>query len=208
MAESQRILADGQPPVTPPAPTPREARIPESDPVAEWAEEAEAFERKRASARAELRRESRADVHQRQASDLLVELAARVSALEDRVGSIAEALAGLDTLANGTMQFSNAVTDKLEGLVTLANKVDAAVTTIRAVHAREVDSLRVRLASSEVMHGREVAMLSRQLSDTQHALDQVCNRHERARDNKRAAEATEAVVLQLHGLREDIAKNR
>jgi hypothetical protein len=51
-------------------------------------------------------------------------------------------------------------------------------------------------------------MLSRQLSDAQHALDQVCNRQARARDNKQAAEANEAVVLQLRGLREDLANRR
>jgi hypothetical protein len=207
-AESARLLSDPPEP-RPELAAPREVHVPESDPVAEWAADAEAFERQREKNRAELKRESRADVrHQRQTSDVLVELAARVSTLEDRVDTIAAALAGLDALASSSMSFSDAVTGKLQDLVALTNKVDMAVTTMRFVHEREANALRDRLAASEATHARETAMLTKQLADAQREIEARANIREAVVSRLEAAGAETHVENVVALVRQDLAERR
>jgi hypothetical protein len=209
LEQSRRILTDEQPPARPEPAAPREVQVEFEDDMDRWRREADEADQVRAAAKAAMRREEQADVrHQRQAPDVLVELAARVSTLEDRVDAIAEALAGLDTLANGTMTFSNAVTEKLEGLVTLTNKVDAAVTTLRFVHERECNALRDRLAASEAMHTRETVLLTKELADARREIDARAEIREHARTRMEVAGASERLENVVALVREDIAARK
>jgi hypothetical protein len=173
LEQSRKILADEQP-ARPAREVPiPEVPIPESDPVAEWAEQADAFDREREACRAELRRESREDrraaMRTRQDS---AELDQRLDAIEARLGALELVVSGLNGVADGAAQFSTATVARLEELAALANKVDAALTTMRYVHERECNALRDRLAASEALHTRETVLLAKQLADAQRELDQ------------------------------------
>jgi hypothetical protein len=204
-AESARLLSD-PPPRPEPAP-PREVQIEfEDDPVAEWAEKAEAFERQREACRAELKRESRADAR-RQTPDISG-FEARLTELEAKVDAIAEALAGLDTLANSTVTFSNATVARLEELQACAHKAGLALETMKQVHQREVDTLRDRLASSEALHTRETVLLAKELADTRRELDARADLREHVRTRLEVAGMNERVENVVALVREDLAERR
>jgi hypothetical protein len=207
LEQSRRILTNEQPARPEPEPE-REVRIEFESDMDRWRREADESDRQREACRAELRREHREDVRQRQAPDLLVELAARISTLETRVDAIAEALAGLDTLANSTMAFSDATVARLQELQACAHKAGLALETMRAVHQREVDTLRDRLASSEALHTRETVLLAKELADTRRELDARADLREHVRTRLEVAGVNERLENVVSLVREDLAERR
>src|SRR5262249_54030387 len=107
-AESEKLLRD--PPARPePAPEPpRKIHVVIGDPVQEWREAADAFERKCEEHRAEMRRgaQAREAAFGRRAwgGDAL---GARVAALQARPPAVERAVTGLGKLATAVVPFSN-----------------------------------------------------------------------------------------------------
>jgi hypothetical protein len=208
--ESRRILSDE--PRAPPAPRP-EAYTPVSiepvDAIAKWAAEADAADREREANRARMRREERAAeaaaLRTRQDS---AELEQRLSSIEARLDVIEQHLEAFNAVANGTMTFSNAVTERLEELASLANKAGVALETMRMVHAREVGALRDRLAASEASHSRETAMLVKELSDARREIDVRNNLREHAANRMAVAGVNETLENVVSLVREDIAARK
>src|SRR5262245_29406709 len=86
-AQSERLLREpAAPPATSPAPPPREAHVPESDPIQEWRDWHDARDRGREAARAQLRRETR-DAERARGADWWAAIEAHIE------GRIASALA-------------------------------------------------------------------------------------------------------------------
>jgi len=102
------------------------------------------------------------------------------------------------------VQFSNAAVERLNELAGLANKVDGTLTTMRAVHRREVDALRDRLAGSEAVHARETAMLVKELNDARREIDRRADIREHARNRMAVMDLDEKVENVVALVREDI----
>jgi multidrug efflux pump subunit AcrA (membrane-fusion protein) len=198
--ESRRLLKDDGRPVPPVAREP----LPEivfEDPLERYKREADAADAERA---AELRRQERASerITRKQANDLALE--ARVAELEARVDALEQAVSGFNGVADGAVQFSNAAVERLNELAGLANKVDGTLTTMRAVHRREVDALRDRLAGSEAVHARETAMLVKELNDARREIDRRADIREHARNRMAVMDLDEKVENVVALVREDI----
>jgi hypothetical protein len=192
-------------PGEPPSPEPPSFEIKFEGELERWKREADEFEAQRKAADAKRKREERADEAARLRAKQNNELEARVGALEERMSAVEQALAAFNSVADGAAQFSSATVARLEELATLANKVDAALTTMRAVHRREVDALRDRLASSEAMHARETALLVAKLSDAQREIDRRADIREHARTRMQVAGVNENLENVVALVREDIA---
>jgi hypothetical protein len=124
--ESERLLRDDKPAPRPePAPTPREARLPEIDAVQEWRDWHEARDQEREDERAEMRREQR-DAERERAAGWAAYVDSRIAA------ALAERQHELIALARGTLEFSNAVTARLQKMEQLIDKLDAAHAKLRA----------------------------------------------------------------------------
>jgi DNA repair exonuclease SbcCD ATPase subunit len=176
--ESERLLRD--PPARPEPAPPREVHVPEVDPVQEWREWHDARDREREANRA---------ANRRQADDPTLAgfaaIGSRLDALEERMAAVEQALAGLNALANGAAQFSNATVARLEELAACANKAGLTFETVRALHERQVEHLRNRLAASEAASARESAFLGRQLAEARRELDALHGKVDRERDRER-----------------------
>jgi hypothetical protein len=205
-AESRRLLeADGSPV---PPPVREDVRIPEPpDPVQEWREWHDARDVERQAAKAELRRKERA-MHTEYEAGVDVRLVELERRLVQRLAAVEQRLEAFDAVANGTVTFSNAVTERLEELASLAHKVDKALETMRHVHARECDALRDRLAASEASHSRETAMLVKQLSDAQRELDVRANLREHAANRMAVAGVNETLENVVSLVREDLRERK
>ena len=135
MAESRRILSDAPPARPEPAPAPvREVHIPASDPVREWAEEADAFERKCEAHRARLKREER-DAERARSTDW----AAYIDAHIER--RLAEHHEQFSELAKASAEFSDKVLQALDRLDGLFAQLSTKMTELRAaddLHRRGV----------------------------------------------------------------------
>jgi hypothetical protein len=201
---SRQLLRDrDKPPGAPPSPEPPPLVIETEE--ERWRREANEAIAQRA---AERRRQERASerIIRKQASDLALE--ARVAALEERMDAIEQAISGFNDVADGAAQFSSATVERLQELAGLANKVDGTLTTMRAVHRREVDALRDRLAGSEAMHARETAMLVKELNDARREIDRRADVREHVRNRMAVAGLDEKVENIVSLVREDIRERR
>jgi hypothetical protein len=203
-AESRRLLKDDgrtPPPVTAPEPPPIEFE----DAQTKWNRESEDFERKRA---AERRRQERASeqIIRKQANDLALE--ARVSALEERMDAVEQAVSGFNGLAEAAAQFSDAVSEKMHALEALTARLDRTLSNLREAHARETNGLRDRLAASEASHGRETAMLVKELNDARREIDRRADVREHARNRMAVMDLDEKVENVVALVREDIRQHQ
>jgi len=106
LRRSRELLSDDKPPVTPPAPAPRELPIPEPDPVAEWREWHDARAAEREANRAAMRRDARENARVLLALERIAALEQRIAELEASVATSDETLR---QLAAGAEAFSSAV---------------------------------------------------------------------------------------------------
>jgi hypothetical protein len=198
-AESCRLLED-EPPVMPPAPTPEPPPLVLEDALTKWRREADEAAAASVAARAKLKSQSQA----RDAGyDALMQ---HVAALERRLVVAEQSCAAFGSLANGCLDFSNAVSAQLREFDMLTKKLEATLSRARAAHQREVDSLRTQLMAHAAMHTREIALLTNQLTETKRALDQANAHRERTRDREHVAALGGHVENVVQLLREDIAK--
>jgi len=192
-------------PFGPPLPAPPPFEIKYEDAVEKWKRLANEDTRKREQADARRKREERADKVARIRAKQNNELAERVSALEERVSALELVVSDLNDAANGAATFSSNTVARLQELATLARKLDGTLETMRAVHRREVDGLRDRLASSEASHGRETAVLMAKLADAQREIDHRADIREHARTRMQIAGVNENLENVVALVREDIA---
>jgi hypothetical protein len=198
-AESCRLLEDKPPPEPPtPEPTPE---LPVPDPVRQWREQADEFERQRAAECAKLRAAS-TPTPWWAAHDVIMQ---HVTELGKRLVAVEKSIKSVNELARACTKFSDVVSARLHEIEDLTAKLDATLITLNGAHKREVDNLRLQIATSENMRSRELALVSKQLAETQHALDQATNRNERTRDRENVAALGEQVGNVVQLLREDIA---
>jgi hypothetical protein len=199
-AESCRLLEDKPPPEPTPAPEPT-PEPPVPDPVQKWREQADDFERQRAAARAKLRAAS-TPAPWWAARDVIMQ---HVAALENRLTTIEHNLAAYGELARACTEFSDVVSTRLHEIENLTVKLNSTLSTVRAAYEREVNNLRTQLATSENMRARELALVAKQLAETQRALDQANSNREHARNREHVAELGTQVGNVVQLLREDIA---
>jgi hypothetical protein len=180
----------------------------ESD-MMKWKREADEADRIRESNRAALRRQEEADrrAAMRTRQDA-AEVDQRLSSIEARLDALELVVSGLNGVADGAAQFSTATVARLEELAGLATKVDTALTTMRAVHAREIAALRDRLAAAESTSSRELAVVGRQLAQAQRELDQHKAGDENSRTRAQVADLSENVGNVVELLREDLQTRR
>jgi hypothetical protein len=188
---SRELLED-----KPPAPAP-EPVFENTDPVQKWREHADAFAQQRAAERAK----RRSAEHGAPWASVMQ----YVTALERRLANVEHNLATYGELARACTKFSDVVSMKLREIETLTVKLDATLSTVRSLHEREVGTLRAQIAASENMRSRELALVSKQLAETQRALDQATNRNEQKRDRENVSALGEQVGNVVQLLREDIA---
>lgn len=170
------------------------------DPVECWKREGTEQMRQRAAFKTAMRREER-EAQRARVQDLAAN-DARLAALEQRLAAAERSMTMVHELARGCVEFSNAVDTKLHALEALSARLDATLTSMRGIHERECKALRDRLASAEAMHGRETALLTRQLADTQRELDRLTDRREREHDRAERATISDNIVA----LRRDLAE--
>jgi hypothetical protein len=199
-------LLDGEPQPSKSPPVPEPPPFEFEDAQTKWNRESEDFERQRAASQAAMQREKRDAARMRTRQDLALE--ARVSALEERVDAIEQSLAGINDLANGTVQFSNAVQERLHALGALTDRLDRTLSDLREAHKRESDGLRDRLAASEATHARETAMLTRELASAQREIDRRADLREHVRSRMAFAGLDEKVENVVALVREDIREHR
>jgi hypothetical protein len=190
-------LLDDERPVTPPAPAPEPPPLVFEDALTKWRREADEAAAASAAVYAKLKSQSQAR------DDVLIQ---HVNALERRLIVAEQSCASLGTLANGCVEFSGAVRAQLREFDLLTKKLEATLSTARAAHQREVDSLRSQLMAHVAMHSREISLLTNQLTETKRQLDQATNYRERTRDREHVAALDGQVENVVQLLREDIAK--
>jgi hypothetical protein len=199
LEQSRRLLEDEP---CEPKPPPFEVKF--EDPMDRWRREADEAAAARVAADAERRAAEQAAADQRnaaakRASDLA--LAERM-ALEKRVADLENQVT---ELARGTMGFSDAATTGLRRLENFATKLDHILEKLKATHTRELDHLRTRLAANEALHGREVALLGRQLDDARKEVQAITAQHERKQYHADLVMTGNNVVELLQGVRKDLA---
>jgi hypothetical protein len=128
-----------------------------------------------------------------------------VAALETRLANIEHNLKAYGELARACTKFSDAVSARLHEIETLTVKLDATLITLNGAHKREVDNLRLQIATSENMHSREIALVAKQLAETQRALDNANASRENTRTREHVVELGTQVGNVVQLLREDIA---
>jgi hypothetical protein len=126
--QSRRLLSDDEPTPPPAEPERREVHIPEPDPIAEWKAWHDDRDAEREAARAELKREERADARAR-GQDWAAFIDARV---EQR---LAEYQARFDELADASVEFSQSVLKALTRLDDLCGDLDKKFDQLRELEA-------------------------------------------------------------------------
>src|SRR5262245_32479485 len=135
---------------SPVLPEPPSVEIKFEDAQTVWNRDADRASAARAAYKDERRAEERAAEDLRRAGAVQADdLEARVSVLEQRMDDVEQAIA---SLANGSVGFSDAASERLLQLETLTTKLDATLSTLRGVHRREVENLRSQLSASETAH--------------------------------------------------------
>jgi len=179
----------------PPAVLPEPAPIDFEDAQTKWNREAEAADAARRAYKAQARREEEraARTHARAVADA-ASIEDRLDALESRMDDVEQAIA---SLAQGSVGFSDAVTERLHAIEALVARLDNTLANLRGAHSREVEGLRSQLTASDVAHTREMGLVTKQLADTQRALDRAADRRER--EQLRAdIETTNGNIVELH----------
>jgi hypothetical protein len=199
-AESCRLLEDNPPPEPTPAPEPT-PEPPVPDPMQKWRADADAFAQQRAAERAKLQAAS-TPAPWWAARDVIMQ---HVAALEKRLANVEHNHAAYGELARACTEFSDVVSARLREIENLTVKLNSTLSTVRAAYEREVSNLRTQLATSENMRSRELALVAKQLAETQRALDQANASRERTRDREHVAELGTQVGNVVQLLREDIA---
>ena len=194
-----RELLEDKPPVTPSAPAPEPPLVLE-DNIAKWKREADEASALRQATRDAMQHQQRADTRTHG-----VDWWSAINLLERRLVAVEQTLTAYDALAHGVQKFSDAVSTKLHEIETLTLKLDATFKTMHAVHERQVENLRAQLANSEKMRSRELALVTKQLADTQRALDQASAHRERTHDREHVAALGAQVGNVVQLLREDLA---
>jgi hypothetical protein len=199
LEQSRRLLEDEP---CEPKPPPFEVKF--EDALEKWKREADEAAAQRAAADAERAAAEQARADQRnaavkQASDAA--FAERI-ALEKRVADLENQVAELSAAAMG---FSDAATTGLHRLENFAHKLDNILEKLKTTHARELDHLRSRLAANEALHGREVALLGRQLDDARKEVAAITAQHERKQDRDDIVATGNNVIALLQGVRQDLA---
>jgi len=192
-------------PFGPPLPASPPFEIKYEDAVEKWKRLANEDTRKREQADARRKREERADEVARIRAKQNNELEGRIAALEARVDALEQVVSGFNDVADGAAKFSSTVVERIEELGSLATKAGATLETMRAVHRREVDALRDRLASSEASHSRETALLVAKLADAEREIDHRAVIREHARHHAAIAGVSENLENVVALVREDIA---
>src|SRR5262249_38772889 len=89
------------------------------------------------------------------------------------------------------------IDNKLAGLQALLKRLSDGETTMLAKHEREYARLRDEFASERAMHGRELGLITKQLTETQAALARADDRRERAHD-RAEREIINNNIVELH----------
>jgi hypothetical protein len=189
IAQSRKLLSDDTPtssPSSPPRTLPVDIEF--EDPVERWKREGTESERQRAEAKAELRR---------QADDATsagwATVGARLDDLEQRLAAVEQTVSALYEVAPAAAEFSNATVARLEELAACAQKAGLTFETVRALHERQVEHLRNRLAASDAAAARESAFLGRQLSEARREIDALKGKVDRERDRGETDEKLERI---------------
>jgi hypothetical protein len=198
-SESCRLLED-KPPPEPLAPEPT-PEPPVPDPMQKWRADADAFVQQRAAESAKLKAAS-TPTPWWAAHDVIMQ---HVTELEKRLVAVEQSIKSVNELARACTKFSDVVSARLHEIEDLTAKLDATLITLNGAHKREVDNLRLQIATSENMRSRELALVSKQLAETQHALDQANTNREHTRTREHVAELGTQVGNVVQLLREDIA---
>jgi hypothetical protein len=199
IAESRRLLAEDAPARSPPpSPSPQRAlpvNIVFEDAVAKWKREADEADRERARAKAEIRREERADrrafFHRQQTA---VDIEQRVAALEARMDNMEAAIATLAEGMNGAATFSGNAAARFSDVETAFKALNTELDTMRAQHQSEYSALRDRVSGKETTAARERAERAEAANDARHnAAERIASR-EHGKTRQQLANLHEDVV--------------
>jgi len=191
-AEAMKTLSDDKssPPIAAPAPV-REVPLVFEDDVARWKREADEASARRQHEREKLQRQSRTAEQARTADRAAVDvLTAEVVALRHDLDEQVEAS---NELARGLRAFADAVDGKLGELGTLLKRLHAGEASMRARHEEAYSALRAEFAAERSMHARELALVTKQLAETQTALARAEDRNERKRDREQLASLNDGI---------------
>jgi hypothetical protein len=194
LEQSRRLLDD--------EPIKDKQSVPEPPPLVietqeqRWYREANEDIARREAAAAERRAAEQAAADLRNATQRAAD-----SALESRVASLEERVASLESqisqLASGSIEFSNATVTALRGVQDSAAELGRLLKKLQVTHAREVDSLRARLTSSELIHQKEVSLFGKQLDDVRREAAALNDQREREQDSAKF-EIINSNIIEMH----------